>query len=430
MTLQINNFRVLSEHQSEIKADDAVFEKHKLERKNMNITPTKTYRASSMPLAMDCPGSQYGEHDGVLINPNDISGTVGTCCHDILADYVLQQEQPLEHYLSKRGIPDNHKTEIQIMTAIGKRFWAGYAHLFPNPTIEQGYSHKVDSITYTGHTDIASVDDTLVHVLDWKTTRLEGCNYSPQMMRYLWLVMTKAATGNIAYDSDTTRFKYTIVFLRDKTVETSIEFTWKDLDQFQEEFIDRVVNWDGKTYCPGSNCTYCPRMATCPAHTAMVKQAIQIVLTDPEEFVQSLQEPQCVELYQKVRYVEGFLKKAIDSVKLRCQASDNRLRGDTGKDLILREQIKTTILPLEAWPVMDAELSDTEIAPCLSISKGTLLDTIAAKVGRGMKGKAKDAFMAKLAEAGAVETKPYFVPAIVTHVPQITETEIEEDTEA
>jgi|GEM_PF-3130410 len=410
---------VLTELESEIKRDDEVFEKHKLERKNMNITPTKTYRASSMPLAFDCPGSQYGDHDGVLINPNDISGTIGTCCHDVLADYVLGKEQPLEHYLPKRGIPDTHKTEIQIMTAIGKRFWDEYGHLFPEPVVEESFESVLDEGVFTGHTDICSFDGDLIHVEDHKTTRLEGCNYSPQMMRYLWLAMYRYV--------DASRFKYTICFLRDRTIETSIEFTRDDLHAFHQEFINRVVNWDGKTYCPGSNCTYCPRMATCPAHTAMVKQAIQIVLTDPEDLVQSLQDPQCVALYQQVRYVEGFLKKAIDSVKLRCQASDNRLRGDAGKDLILREQIKTTILPLQAWPVMDAELSDTEIAPCLSISKGTLLDTIAAKVGRGMKGKAKDAFMAKLYEAGAVETKPYFVPAIVTHVPQITETVIEED---
>ena len=315
-------------------------------------------------------------------------------------------------------------TELQIMVAIGKIFWEKYAHLFPDPQVELDYEAVMDEIVYTGHTDVTSFDGELIHVLDWKSTRLEGCNYMPQMMRYLWLAMYKFV--------DATRFKYTICFLRDKTIESSIEFTREDLHQFHAEFEERVLTWDGKTYCPGGTCTYCPRIATCEAHAAMLATTNKMFSEDLDGLQNYIEhkmpEAEVVTLYQQVKYAEGFLEKARASIKIRTQANNNILVGDGAKDLILREQKRTTIDTMTAWPHMQDKLTDEEINGCVKTSKTTLLDAVKSKVGRGLKKKAAEAFMTELEDAGAVSVKPYFVQALVRHIPKIESEVI--DTEA
>ena len=369
-------------------------------------------RASATPLAMDCPASLYTQNDPLLINPNDLAGSLGTCAHDVLADHILNQEKPLAHYMTKRCIPEQYTTDLQIMTAIGKIFWEEYGHLFPDPKVEEDYETVMDETVYTGHTDVTSFDGELIHVLDWKSTRLDGCNYMPQMMRYLWLAHYKYV--------DAERFKYTICFLRDKTIESSIEFTREDLNRFHKEFEERVLNWDGKTYCPGGNCTYCPRIAVCEAHATMLRATSKMFAAeDIPAMVNILPSWDVVTLYQQIKYAEGFLEKARYSIKLRTQANGNLLQGDGAKDLILREQNKTTIDAMKAWPLMQDKLSDEEIGPCVKVSKTSLLDAIAVKVGRGGKKKAKESFLKELEEAEAVSYKPYLVQALVRHIPQI-----------
>jgi hypothetical protein len=414
--------RVLTERESEDRRDQAIFDE--LERKSMNTTPIRTYRASEMPLVMDCPGAKHGEHDAVLINPNDLAGSLGTCAHDVLGAHILNQEKPLAHYMAKRCIPEQYTTDLQIMTAIGKIFWEEYGHLFPNFKVEANYETVKDGVLYTGHTDLSSWSDDLVHVLDWKSTRLEGCNYMPQMMRYLWLAMFDPEYAGM------NRFKYTICFLRDKTIESSIEFTRDDLNRFHQEFEERVLKWDGKTYCPGGNCTYCPRIATCQAHVNMLRATSKMFAAeDIPTMVYNLPEYDVVTLYQQIKYAEGFLEKARYSIKLRTQAHGNILVGDGAKDLILREQQKTTIDPMKAWPLMQDKLTDEEIGPCVKVSKTSLLDAIAAKVGRGGKKKAKENFLKELEDAEAVSYKPYFVQALVRHIPQIEETVVDNESD-
>ena len=377
-------------------------------------------RASVTPLAMDCPAAIYGQDDPILINQNDIAGFLGTCAHDVLGDYVLGNEKPLSHYMTKRNIPAKHETELQIMTAIGKIFWTEYGHLFPFPAIEQDFEYTQawggGQIKHTGHTDVVSCQSGLVHILDWKSTRLDGCNYMPQMMRYLWLAMK--------YGTEAERFKYTICFLRDKTIESSIEFSAEDLFQFHAEFEERVLGWDHKTYCPGGNCTYCPRIATCPAHAHMLQTTAKMFQAeDISNMVNYLQEEEVVTLYQQIKYAEGFLAKARHSIKIRTQANDNCLSGDGGKDLILRQQKRTVIAPMKAWPLMQEKLTDEQIEPCVKIAKTALMDAISNLAGRGMKKRAKDDFMKQLEDAGAVTYEPYLVQALVRHIPKI-ETEV------
>lgn len=375
---------------------------------------------------MNCPAPAYPDPDELLLNLNDPAGTMGTATHTCLEDHINNTSKDLSHYVNMYGIPDKSVIDLKIMTAIGRIFWREFRGEFPNAETEPELIIEHEGHTYTGHIDVLSkayVDGTEVfdaHILDWKTTRLEWKNYSPQMLRYLWQVMMKHPEARL--------FKYTIAFLRDKTVETSIDFTRKDLEEFHQGFVDRVLQWDHTTYCPGGECGYCPRLLNCAAHAGYIRHMMQIVYNDQVDADIASQDPaMAVQLYEDIRAAEAAMASAINSIKLKCEAAGDRLSGTGGKDLIMRSQAQESIEYVSAKETFNDMFTEDETDEFLNVNKTALLNIISDKAGRGLKKKAKDAVMNRLRTEGAINVKQYKVPAMVKHIPDVTEKEMTDE---
>jgi len=384
----------------------------------MTETQTQTqrsYRASSANLFAVCAGAAHGENHEVTLNPVDDAGTLGTAVHDGCAEIVRGRPADTGAIALQYGLDEAQKRDLIWLLAVATRFWAEYGTQFgEEPSVER----ELTAMDHSGHTDVLGADPPVARVLDWKTTRLEVINYQPQMMEYLWLV-GHSPDSPIPSSFDC---QYILVFLRDRTVEVSAVMDRQTVDDWHVEYMRRINEWDGKTYCPGGHCRYCPRLAHCPAQRAIIQQAMQSVTVDdlPVEDV--------VTLYERLRWAEAFCDTTIKAIKLRAEAEGGEIVAD-GRALTLQEQNRQKIRAREAWPVIMSRLTEAELAPAVTIGKTALLDAIGKKSPRGQKKAEKEALMAALEAANAVETNTFRVLRMVKAAPTATQKVIEGDTD-
>lgn len=379
-------------------------------------TKTNTRRASSAPLYWDCPAAAYADPEAVVSDPINDAGTLGSAVHAACEAFIQAGEADLGNVGQFLGLDASQMEELRILYAVFCRFWQEYGPQFPHPHTEQGFVCGNDS----GHIDLWAMDGDLCRVLDLKTTRLEAVSYHAQMMMYLWLVCQEMGV-------ETLRFQYTLLFLRDKTIEVSKEFTVAEIDAWHAEYVKRLETWDGKTYHPSGKCQFCPRRVSCPGLTAELAYVAK-ALAPVEEAVNALSDADRVKLWERTGMVANVVEQARTVLRHLVQDA-GAIHGD-GKSLVLREKTKQSILAREAWPVMVRQgLSEAEIAECVTIGKGKLLDAVGAKAPPRGKGRAKAMFMEELEAAGAVETKTYTEVRLVSALPAASETEIA-DTES
>lgn len=375
-------------------------------------------RASSANLFYICPAAAHPAEGEVLVNPVDDAGTLGSSVHAACADIVVEGKADLGNIGQGFGLDAAQMTDLRILSAIARHFWEEHESQFNSVLVET----ELQEGDISGHADLIGLcDGGLVRALDWKTTRLETVNYRPQMMEYLWLA-SKTYPGEC--------YQYIIVFLRDKTVEVSKEFSGEEVETWHNEYMARLNNWDGQTYCSGGHCGYCPRSACCPAlaqKLALTVRSLGVYADEPMAGrIDCLSDDECVDAYERIRMAERMLAEAVDLIKLRAGRQDGQLQG-LGKALVLKEQTRQTIKAREAWPIITKRLTEEELAPAVMVSKTALLDAVGAKAPRGAKKREKEMLMEELEAAGAVETSTYTVPKIVTALPvETTETEIQE----
>jgi len=174
-----------------------------------------------------------------------------------------------------------------------------------------------------------------------------------------------------------------------------------------------VTNWDGRTYHPGRNCHYCPRLACCPGRAEMVKAEFSAVCSGDglSKSIDDLTPPQLVAAYERFRAVEGFVGEAVDRIK-ELALAEGSLQGD-GKALVVKERREKEILAKPAWPVLKEHLSNDELAPCVKIGKTKVEQAVADKAPHGQKGRVKKRLLEELEAAGAIkETVTQYVTLV------------------
>ena len=369
----------------------------------------KEFRASSDPLYLECPAAAHPADVEILVNRNDEAGTVGTATHEVLADWLSDDTQELDVYIQRYNLSAAHARDVKILAAVGRIFWLEWevgsdAEVIPERPGDPGFTTVIDGITYTGHADILIISGDTIFVLDWKTTRIEYKNYQPQLTRYCWHVAQKYP--DIKY------FEYVVVFLRDRTCEIGPRMTRDQLDGYHNEFVERVINWDGRTYCPGANCHYCPRTLCCPEKIQFMQNLMAIFQgVTIEEVVEPCTDAQCVHLYKNIGAVQGLMTEAKDVIKARTMARETMcLEGDEGVNLVVSDVTKQSFDVSLCRPVLKRYLSDEQIDDCLKLSKTSMLDSIAAEAPRGKKAEVKKRVLAALKENKAItETTQYRV---------------------
>jgi len=382
----------------------------------MTITATQRaqrqvkIRPSSTNLFAKCVAAAHGENDQFVINWEGSAGVVGSALHRAAKALVLKEPIPHDEIRQKYGLSSAQQRDVRIMTACVRKYCLENLHAggWSNTLIAEqplDNTFETDKAIYDlgGTMDVGgfSADKTIWGTVDWKSTRLETTDYSPQQITYLWN-SKEWIQKNLPPKKWPKYYQYHIVFVRDWTEEVSEAYTAEQLDAWVAGFLDRIESWDGREYHPGGHCIYCPRQADCPAVYAMVT-AMSRALAHPE-FTPTAEQASDAELVSfkiHASAVGNLIDGAMGLLKSIVVGRGGQVASPDGC-LVTTYRPHYTIDPLIAWPLAQAVLTEQELADACKLSKGALLTGVSNHFPKGEKGKAKDAFWDSLCEAEAV----------------------------
>lgn len=245
-----------------------------------------------------------------------------------------------------------------------------------------------------GRLDVASISADRVSIIDWKTGRKTDDNaYHGQMAAY-------ASLAYGAHGMPSSGYVYTaIAWLRTGNI-TERRFELQHIDDFRKRLKYQLGN--PERFAPGEHCTWCRHRVECYPREQYFRSSCAAIAE-----VKAPLTPQAIaDLWDKSRAVKQALaqyEKAVDAILV-----DGPIEFPDGRTLRSIERKRKEINARAAWRIMQQYgLTPDDINEVLSVSKTALLDKVGARTERGKKGGAKKQIMADLADAGAVEDKPY-----------------------
>lgn len=358
-------------------------------------------RASQLPLAFRCPGSTRPA--AVPVNEANDAADVGTAAHDGLAGLVRTGRidwDGVPALAKKHGVEE---PELRMLLALGQKIWAQVAASFPNASAEAELKYELSGVRLTGHADVIAYDahSGTLRVADFKSGRLDS-DYAEQLRGYMALGLLTVSAS--------LRAEAGVLWLREGDYEP-YSMDRAQLLAWLKRIEDEIVNWDGQ-FRPGAHCSHCPRSHECSAANALARRDMAVILDkdlpghlEDSETIRAMRERDpdgLVDLLERARRV----KKIAERVEAAAKEEVLRAGDVLGKEKRLTLQDRET-RSLDAWaafPVLQAELDDAEMAQVIDISLHKAEELVAAKAGKGNGAKSKRELSAKLAEAGAIKT--------------------------
>jgi hypothetical protein len=313
-------------------------------------------------------------------------GNLGSAVH--LALYMkLCGEPVLLDSIAKQY--DVGLDELERLYAYGCSAWWHIKRYFPSPKLEA----KVKGRGIAGHVDVMQIGDDIV-ILDWKSNRVKR-DYTAQLTGY-------AAAAVEEYGMpESGRVTVVTVWLRFGEYDIR-ELSQEDIDRLYAK-IDEARKDIGKRYAPGDACAFCRRQLVCEArHQYLASASATLMPLGSVELRPDL----LPRLYQQAK----MLRKALDAydkaLKMHLKECGSAENG-AGLLLELVETRRERIIPQEAWPcLVDAGLSEHELAYCMTMSKTKIMEIVGSKQKRGEKGKVRAALMEELRANNAVVSIP------------------------
>jgi hypothetical protein len=356
-------------------------------------------RCSSLPLAFRCPGSV--RRGVVPINASNDAADVGTAGHEGNAALVRTGRVDWDGVPALAKKHDVDEKELRVLLALSSKLWEQVGPSFPNAEAEVALKHQIGSVVLTGHTDVMALSGTTLRVADWKMGRLDS-NYREQLLGYCALGLFKTPEARDAEAG--------VLWVRDQEYEP---YTMTRAGHY--EWIARleaeVVNWDG-VYRPGSHCQYCPRSHECHAANAQARRDMAIImdrdLPGHLEDAPTLQEmirrepEKVVRLVELARTAEKQAKRALEAIKAEVLRSGDIVAD--GKRITIQTKEERELDVMKAFPVLQEELTDEEMAEVITLHVSKAEDIVAKKAGKGNGAAAKRTLVAKLNEAEAIKT--------------------------
>lgn len=359
-------------------------------------------RASAMPLAFACGGSQESPSEGLVVETANPMAELGTAVHEVLAAVTLAGDTDLpdlKPYADSHGV--TNMDEFRVLCYFGLQAQSEVADFFPDPMVEMALEMSIpvdgavqDDPVLSGHMDLYQPGSDWSHVADYKSGRLEGDHYN-QMAAYAALALED---GNPKCG-----VKAAVIQLREQSIRY-YTFTRAKIRDWIDSLVQNVVKWDG-SFCVGGHCRFCRRAGSCEARTAMVRQTINEIgdaglQFDPASSRSELA-PYMVGLFERVKVVESLVKSFIDRIKEEITMNGPLPSGD-GRTLQIKLEHRDKIDPEAAWAVLQSYIQDEDLAKCVSISKTKMLKAASEGAPRGSKGAIKQEVMDRLTEAGAI----------------------------
>jgi hypothetical protein len=291
--------------------------------------------------------------------------------------------------------------EVRMRCAMALKLWPQLAASFPHGSTLTEVELVCDvapGVTLSGHLDLLAITGTVARGADWKTGRLD-LNYSQQMKAYCALILLD--------NPELTEATMTIVWVMDGDAE-NYTMTREQLQPWLDELLATVLSWAG-VYRHGDHCKHCRRNHECPAANAMVRRDVS-AFTDSdlvdraENALLAMSPAEIVSLKQRASLVASYAERVQAAIKAHVQK-----HGDVVADgvrLTIETQEKRKLLPLVAWPVLEAAgFKDQDFAEVIDLRVTKVEKRVATKAGRGKGAAAIRALDNALDDAGAIEVE-------------------------
>jgi hypothetical protein len=361
-------------------------------------TQIRTIRCSALPAAFDCPGSLAPVD--LAIDPVSPPADEGSAGHEVMRQIAETDAKSLDgidlQAAAHRYGVDVDDLRPQAFNALW--IWRQIRDSFPDARGELDLRATFGTFELTGHLDLLSVVGQQANLADWKFGRLDR-NYAEQVFGYATLVF-----ANYPEVQTVSAF---LGWMRDREVEP-YTITRERAGAWVARLREQVVQWDG-TYHPGPGCFHCRRSTECPAVVAMARRDIAVIseiAEQPAIDLATMEPAQVVQLHRRAKMVAKFCESLETAVKLRVDQEGGALPDGAGTELRFVTITKREVDGLKAWPVLQACLSDEEIAGCMKIGIGKLEDAVATKAGKGKGAGAKRDLAAALEAADAITVNP------------------------
>lgn len=361
-----------------------------------------TIRASSLPLALKCPAAVLAGAE--RIDPYNPAAELGTAAHEALAvvaqTCVAPDDDALDALSARHGVD---RDELGMLVRQGVRLWRQFDGVLGSVATEVPLRFGMPWGALSGHADVIADDISdphTVHVLDWKTGRLDG-DHREQLLAYAALALLGDEQAEIAHAW--------VLWVRDGEVER-YSLARADLDPLLARWKSVFGGWDGRTYSPGAHCVYCPRRGSCDAPTALVRADVAPFLLDGEPVLDlaAMEPGAVVALAEQAGSVAQLAGRVRDAIKAHVVEHGDVVAPD-GRRITLQVSQRRTWDPLLSWSVLEAHgFTDADFARAVTLRAGEAKKVLSEKAGRGHGAAAIRQLEADLDEAGAVTTTEAF----------------------
>lgn len=352
-------------------------------------------RCSSLPLISLCPASAVDDGGPRLAGGGD-AADLGTALHACLAEQIRGNHPEMMEIATRYAVDLRELTQLYIWWL---HIWRSRIQpWFPDPQVEvalQG-GDLARGLHLSGHVDLLSVVGDQIRLCDWKSGRLD-MDHVDQLRGYGWLALQAYPQAQGVYAC--------VVRLRDRVLDGH-DWTRADLDGWYQDLVAQLV---AGGYAPGGHCRFCPRGLSCPAKTALMRQASDALSLDGPGIgvdVPTESTPRgtfLADLLDRIRVVASACERAREVIKADVAAHGGVLPTQDGRELRIVQQTQRRIGFAAGWPILNTVIPAEEHDQCFSVSKGAVEQVVRAGVGRGQKSAAVQELMHRLEEAGAVE---------------------------
>lgn len=341
-------------------------------------------RASSMPLAIKCPVSQFIDANTLKIVSDPDITSAGLAVHKALQCFFSGVDCKLEDIAVAYGAD---LEDLRHLYWAGRRIWE---NLVDRIDVGQVY-HEINMISpdFSGHADrlIVSSDGETAWVIDYKSGYKDS-DYRQQLLTYAHLSL---------HNFPTVKQVYSCIF-------------WLRTGEYEGEWVTREANnlWYAEAlkrleefgFNPGRHCTYCQRFLECPAAKSQLIQAGEVLIESAQQ-TELTEVDKFFTILDAQKMLSDYCEKVHTMLRAQLAAVGGKIESED-REVFFVEQSRREIDAKVALPIIREKFGSDTADQCCSVSKKSIEEVVKASVGRGQKGKAAAAFLAELEERGAV----------------------------
>lgn len=360
-------------------------------------------RASSLPDLMVCSPSVLNPEGWPDVEQEIKPAALGTAVHEFAERIVATNTYDTAELEGR--FPDKADQErANLLISNFFTIWQEAKQVMTDPKTELEHEATLVNddnykIKLTGHIDLCQVNANGAIILDYKTGRSHEDHYH-QIAGYAYLLWDYAGRP-AEFD-----VQVSVVYLEDLSIQ-NYSFSADGLDKWQKDVYSKVKD---TRYVVSRKCGVCGLNASCPTAAADRDFTFKFLMGDDAQkgkvsWMSMTPEERGV-LIDRMYVIKKGLEKVEISLKAAMagqKKSINRL--DIGKGMVYeRVKMRSKVLNTrKALPLLRKRFSSDLLDELYTLKLDDVLALVAKFAPRGKKVEARNEWLAKLAEAGAIE---------------------------